>query len=74
MYVCVHFAQLATSCVARVSSFQQPRRLVAYPAIVNFTTASLDPAAASSGWKSASFAITFTPTMALFFKTPMEYY
>ena len=34
-----------------------------YPAIVNFTTASREPAAASSGWNSASFPITFTPTM-----------
>lgn len=35
----------------------------AYPAIVNFTTASLEPAAASSGWKSGSLPITLTPTM-----------
>lgn len=38
----------------------------AYPAIVNFTTASLEPAAASSGWKSGSLPITLTPTMVQF--------
>lgn len=34
-----------------------------HPAMVNFTTASLEPAPVSSGWNSGSLPITFTPTM-----------
>lgn len=38
-------------------------RFQPYPAIVNLTTASLEPALVSSDWNSESFPITFTLTI-----------
>lgn len=49
-----------------MSAASKPICQQAYPAIVNFTTASLEPAAASSGWKSGSLPMTLTPTMVPF--------
>lgn len=41
----------------------QPGTPAPHPAMVNFTTTSLEPAPVSSGWNSESVPITFTPTM-----------